>query len=62
MYSRIGGEKAIARVLLISCYSPLRGVEVALKKRSPEIVFIYPAMRWAMTIGIVRGILKGEKR
>jgi glycosyltransferase involved in cell wall biosynthesis len=58
----LGGEKAIARVLLISCYSPLRGVEVALKKRSPEIVFIYPSMRWAMTIGIVRGILKGEKR
>jgi len=57
----LGGRKAMTRILIISCYSPLRSVEVALKKRSPEIVFIYPAMRLAMTLGIVTGMLKGEK-
>jgi glycosyltransferase involved in cell wall biosynthesis len=57
----LGGSKAMARILLMSCYSPFRGIEVALKKRAPEIIFIYPAMRWAVTLGIVRGILKGDK-
>jgi hypothetical protein len=52
----------MTRILLISCYSPLRGVEIALKKRSLEMVFVYPAMRWAMTIGTVRGVFKGERR
>jgi glycosyltransferase involved in cell wall biosynthesis len=58
----LGGRKAMTRILLISCYSPLRGVEIALKKRSLEMVFVYPAMRWAMTIGTVRGVFKGERR
>jgi hypothetical protein len=57
--SELEGKKAMARILLISCYSPIRGVEVALKKRSLEIAFIYPAMRWTYTIGRVRGLKGG---
>lgn len=45
-------KEAIFRMV----FSPMRGLQVAAKKKTPEIVFLYPLIR----LNIVRGLLEGK--
>ncbi|MEM2145945.1 MAG: glycosyltransferase [Candidatus Jordarchaeaceae archaeon] len=50
---RSGMKDAILRMF----FSPIRGLHAAVKKKNPEIVFLYPLIR----LYIVRGMLEGKE-
>jgi glycosyltransferase involved in cell wall biosynthesis len=54
--AREHGE-AIKEPLLRMLFSPIRGLHAAVKKKSPEIVFLYPLIRF----NILRGMLEGKE-
>ena len=45
-------------VILSAFFSPIRGLDVAIKKNAPQVVYIYPLVRF----NILRGILDGRKK
>jgi hypothetical protein len=49
--------EAIKETLLRLFFSPIRGLHAAMKKRAPEIVFLYPLIR----LYIMRGMLEGKE-
>jgi GT2 family glycosyltransferase len=51
----LGGS--LLKIAAIAGFSPVRGAYVAWKKRSPSIIYIYPAMRWAMLAGAIASYL-----
>lgn len=48
----------LKKIILQFIYSPVRGLEIALKKNSPETIFVYPLIRFA----ILRGVFAGFKK
>jgi len=44
-------------VVLRAFFSPIRGLDVAIKKNAPQVVYIYPLIRF----NILRGVLVGRK-
>lgn len=48
---------SVKEAILRMFFSPMRGLQVAAKKKTPEIVFLYPLIR----LNIVRGILEGKE-
>jgi len=44
-------------LILRAFFSPIRGLDVAIKKNAPQIVYIYPLIRF----NILRGVLAGRK-
>lgn len=48
----------IKSLFLRLAFSPFRGLEVALKKKSPQIVFMYPLIRFA----VLQGVFEGKRR
>jgi hypothetical protein len=46
-------------VFVRTCFSPVRGIEIAFKQRSWPIAFVYPAIRMASFAGVVQSYLKG---
>ncbi len=46
------------RMLLRFLFSPIRGLEIAVKKRAPEAIYIYPLMR----LSYLRGVFDGRRR
>jgi glycosyltransferase involved in cell wall biosynthesis len=49
--------EAIKEPLLRMFFSPIRGLHATVKKKTPEIVFLYPLIR----LYILRGMLEGKK-
>jgi glycosyltransferase involved in cell wall biosynthesis len=45
-------------MLLRFLFSPARGIEIAIKKRAPEAIYIYPLMR----LSYLRGLFDGRRR
>lgn len=45
-------------VILRAFFSPIRGLDVAIQKNAPQVVYIYPLIRF----NILRGVLHGKKR
>jgi glycosyltransferase involved in cell wall biosynthesis len=50
----LSGRRRLGKIALIALFSPIRGAEIAVKKRSFPIFYIYPGMRWAMLLGALR--------
>lgn len=52
-------KNASARVMLLKfLYSPVRGLEIAVKKNAPESIYIYPLMR----LNFLRGVFDGRRK
>jgi len=49
---------SVKKIILQFLYSPIRGLEIALKKNSPETIIIYPMIRFA----VLRGVFAGFKQ
>jgi len=58
----LSGRKGLGRIAGIALFSPIRGAEIAMKKRSLPIFYIYLGMRWAMLLGTIKACFQGSGR
>ena len=51
----------ISSILLRTLFSPIRGVHIAWKKKSPLITFAYPLLRFTICLGILYSFVRRDK-
>jgi len=59
--SRFDPNVNFRRVVAMFFFSPIRGLQIALKKNCPQIVFVYPLMRFMALKGYMDGRKNREK-
>jgi len=50
---------SVGRIVLTTLFAPIRGTEIALKKKSLKLTFVYPLIRTAILLGVIRCYLSG---
>jgi len=54
-YGKFTEDSELAKIVMRAVFSPIRGLQVAWRKKCWEIMFVYPALRMALFLGALRG-------